>query len=151
MLPRRSSRTATTAAASKNWITEYKEKSDRANYITTGNGEKKQNDRHFKLRAWLARTVSAARDPRLYGGRGKSTGVWKVAGRTRFTAKSQVKISDWEHTDDREKSTVRGRRLNALRDISLLIKSAGCAETHKPWSTAAAGTSCEAPPFFTSL
>lgn len=119
MLPRRSSRTATTAAASKNWITEYKEKSDRANYITTGNGEKKQNDRHFKLRAWLARTVSAARDPRLYGGRGKSTGVWKVAGRTRFTAKSQVRISDWEHTDDREKSTVRGRRLNALRDINL--------------------------------
>ena len=42
-----------------------------------------------------------------------------MAGRTRFTAKSQVRISDWEHTDDREKSTVRDHRLNALRDINL--------------------------------
>ena len=42
-----------------------------------------------------------------------------MAGRTRFTVKSQVRISDWEHTDDREKSTVKGRRLNALRDINL--------------------------------
>ena len=34
MPPRRSRQTATTAAASKNRITEYKERSDRADYIT---------------------------------------------------------------------------------------------------------------------